>query len=183
MKRILLVNDDEECSLLLSYEKLFEVCFYCGKKRNEKHSCSADYDNGGCLLVDEIFEDESLVCPVDFPVSEETKKELHDGVMLLFPLPTLVDEFSSVEGVAHSHGDNTQEHFEEDEGWITVLVRRGRSANRGRGSARRDKRSYDNVVRGNRTWVSHADLVSNWCPMADEGSDTRVIGGKSGVAE
>lgn len=27
LKRILVVNDDEECPLFLSYEKLFKVCF------------------------------------------------------------------------------------------------------------------------------------------------------------
>ncbi|TQD94870.1 hypothetical protein C1H46_019508 [Malus baccata] len=36
-------------------------------------------------------------------------------------LPTLVDEFSYVEREAHAYGGNTQEQFEEDEGWTTVL--------------------------------------------------------------
>lgn len=55
LKRLLIVNDDEECLLLLSYEKLFEVCFYCGRKRTERHSCPTNFDNDGCLLVDRIF--------------------------------------------------------------------------------------------------------------------------------
>lgn len=58
LKRILVLNDDEECPLLLSYEKLFEVCFYYGKKCSERHSCPADYDSDDCLLVDKIFKDE-----------------------------------------------------------------------------------------------------------------------------
>lgn len=97
LKRILMVNDDEECPLLLSYNKLFEVCFYCGRKKTDKHSCPVDFDNDGCLLVDRIFKDEPLVCPADFSVSNETNSELHEGVMLLFPQPTLVDELSSAE--------------------------------------------------------------------------------------
>lgn len=64
-----------------------------------------------------------------------------------------------------------------------MLVRRGISANRGMGSTCRDEQSYDNVVKGNMTWVSRADLVSKWCHIADRGCDTGVIGGKSGVAE
>ncbi|KAB2596570.1 Cleavage and polyadenylation specificity factor subunit 1 [Pyrus ussuriensis x Pyrus communis] len=106
LKRILVVNDDEECPLLLSYKKPFEICFYHGRKRFERHSCPVDYDNDGCLLVDRIFVDEPLICPTDFPVSEETKNELKDKVMLFFPQPTL------------ARGDNTQEHHMEDEGHI-----------------------------------------------------------------
>ncbi|KAB2626097.1 hypothetical protein D8674_017757 [Pyrus ussuriensis x Pyrus communis] len=138
LKRILVVNDDEECPLLLTYEKLFEVYFYSGRKRIERHSCPTNHDNDGYVLVDRIFEDEPLIYPADFPISEGTKKDLHDGVMLLFPQPTLLDEFSSVKGDIHARGDNTQEHLKEDEGCTPVLVRRPKSANRGRGSARRD---------------------------------------------
>lgn len=61
LKRILVVNDDEECPFLMSYKKLFEICFYRGRKQTDKHSCPADFDNDGCLLVDKIFEDEPLV--------------------------------------------------------------------------------------------------------------------------
>ncbi|RXI03173.1 hypothetical protein DVH24_003825 [Malus domestica] len=39
--------------------------------------------------------------------------------------------------------------------------------------------ALDNRPWGNMTWVSCADLVSKWCPMADGVSDTGVIGGKS----
>ncbi|TQD95396.1 hypothetical protein C1H46_018991 [Malus baccata] len=41
--------------------------------------------------------DEPLVCPANFPVSDETKSELHEGVMFLFPQPTLVDKIGSDE--------------------------------------------------------------------------------------
>lgn len=80
-----------------------------------------------------IFEDEPLIYPANFPISEETNKDLHDRVMILFPQPILVDEFSSAEGDIHAGGDNTQEHLEENEGCTPVPVRRARSAIRGRG--------------------------------------------------
>lgn len=48
----------------------------------------------------------------------------------------------------------------EDERWTQVPVRWTRNNNKGIGSTRRDGRSYDNVVRGDKTWVSRADLVS-----------------------
>ncbi|KAB2635652.1 hypothetical protein D8674_026186 [Pyrus ussuriensis x Pyrus communis] len=67
LKRILVVNDDEECPLLLSYEKLFEICFYYRRKMSNKHSCPANFDSDGCLLVDKIYEDEPLGYPIDFP--------------------------------------------------------------------------------------------------------------------
>ncbi|KAM1074535.1 hypothetical protein ACFX11_019717 [Malus domestica] len=159
------------------------MCFYCGRKRLERHFCPADYNNDGCLLVDRIFKDEPVICPADFPISEETKNELQDGVMLLFPQPTLVDEFSSADGDVQVRGDNFQEQYIEDDGWTQVLVKWTRNNSRGRGSARRDGISYDNVVRGNRTWVSKEDLVFKWCPMADGDSDSGASGGKSGAVE
>lgn len=55
-----------------------------------------------------------MVCPANFPISEVAKEELHDGVMLLFPQPTLVDEFSFAEGKVHARGDNTQEQLKEE---------------------------------------------------------------------
>lgn len=111
LKKILVVNDDEECPLLLSYEKLFEACFYCGMRMTDKHACPADYDNDGYLLVDRILEDEMLVCPSDFPVSDETKSELHDGVILLFPQPSLLDKFGSADRETLIRGENVQEHM------------------------------------------------------------------------
>lgn len=62
-KRLIVVNDDEKCLFLLSYEKLFEICFYYGQMRSKRHSCPADFDNDGCLLIDRIFDDEPAVCP------------------------------------------------------------------------------------------------------------------------
>ncbi|KAM1729142.1 hypothetical protein ACFX12_019574 [Malus domestica] len=76
--------------------------------------------------------------------------------MLLFPQPTLVDEFSSADGDVQVRGDNFQEQ---------------------------DGISYDNVVKGNRTWVSKEDLVFKWCPMADGDFDSGASGGKSGAVE
>lgn len=73
-----MVNDDEECPFLLSYEKFFEICFYCGLMCSEKHSCPTDFDNDGCLLMDRIFEDESVICPENFLVSDQTKNDLQD---------------------------------------------------------------------------------------------------------
>lgn len=30
LKRVMVINDEEDNSVLLSYEKLFKVCFYSG---------------------------------------------------------------------------------------------------------------------------------------------------------
>ncbi|KAB2597195.1 hypothetical protein D8674_000115 [Pyrus ussuriensis x Pyrus communis] len=151
LKKILVVNNDEECPLLLSYEKLFKFCFYYGIRRADKYACPVDYDNDDCLLVERIFEDEMFVCSANFPVSDETKSELHDGVMFLFPQPTLLDEFGFADRETPIRGENVQEHNEEEEDRNIIPVRRSRSANKGRGSARRDGKSYENVVRGNKT--------------------------------
>ncbi|KAM1315722.1 hypothetical protein ACFX13_019605 [Malus domestica] len=71
--------------------------------------------------------------------------------MLLFPQPTFVDEFGSGEGETPVRCENVQEHNEEEKGWNTVFLRRSRSASRERGSTHRNGKSFENVVRGNRT--------------------------------
>lgn len=39
LKHVLIVNQDEECPILVSYEKLFEVCFYCERIRYDGYVC------------------------------------------------------------------------------------------------------------------------------------------------
>ncbi|KAM1056604.1 hypothetical protein ACFX13_030744 [Malus domestica] len=134
-KRVLVVNNDEDSHVLLSYEKLFELYFYYGIRWVEGHPCPADEDNDGYFLEDRSFEDEPLVCPSEIAISEEARRKLHDGGMLFFSLPALVDNFVP-----------------------------------GEGSARRDERSYDNIVKINKTWGSRANLVSRWRTIVDKGS-------------
>ncbi|KAB2615138.1 hypothetical protein D8674_021726 [Pyrus ussuriensis x Pyrus communis] len=85
----------EVCPVLLSYEKLFEVCFYYGRRRLEGHKCPALEDNDGWLLVDIMFEDKPLVYPTGAEISEETKHELHGGVMLVFPQPMVGEKVNT----------------------------------------------------------------------------------------
>lgn len=62
-----------------------------------------------------------------------------------------------------------------------MVPRRSRNATRVKDDARRDGRSYDNVVRGNKIWVSRADFIPRWRPIAERGSDSsRDFGVKFG---
>ncbi|KAM1724365.1 hypothetical protein ACFX13_022862 [Malus domestica] len=204
LKRVMIINDQEDYPVLLSYEKLFEVCFYYGRRRVEGHKCQALEDKDGWLLVDRVFEDEPLVMPSGAEISEETRQGLHGGVMLVFPQPTLGEEAPSKdeeelelrdqvrarEEIASEGwtlravseilgGSCTSAHcapLNAPSGWTTVASRKYRSASRGRSRVRRDGRSSDKVVRGNRTWVSKADLVSKWrpdCALVDD----EIVGG------
>ncbi|RXH80636.1 hypothetical protein DVH24_004550 [Malus domestica] len=58
-----------------------------------------------------------------------------------------------------------------------------KNANRGKSSGRRDYVSYENVLKGNKTWVSKADLVSKWCLQADGGSRIGNSGGNIVMTE
>lgn len=175
-KRILVVNNDEDNHVLLSYEKLFEVYFYHGRTWVEGHLCPADEDNDGYFLVDRIFEDEPLVCPSEIAISEEARRKLHDGVMLFFSQPALVDDFVSREGEIPEVGEQERaQAMKDNEGWTTVVPRRSMNANRCIGSARRDARSYDNIVKRNKTWVSRANLVSRWRSIVDKGSGVASV--------
>ncbi|KAM1342496.1 hypothetical protein ACFX2F_006812 [Malus domestica] len=169
LKCIMVVNVDDDCLVLLSYDKLFEVCFYCGRRRVDGHSFPADEDNEGCLVVDRIFEDEPSVCPAEVPFSDETRNELHEGVMLFFPQPVLVDEVVSGKGDNPDPRDHSQDHaMDESEGWSTIVLRKNKSSSRNRGGVRRDGKTYGNVVRENKTWVSKANLVPRWRPTGDK---------------
>ncbi|KAM1281370.1 hypothetical protein ACFX15_021544 [Malus domestica] len=76
-------------------------------------------------------------------------------------VPTLVDEVGSVKGETTMRGEMVQEQMEDEDGWNTVPVRKSKSDSKGKNSGRRDSRIYENVVRGNRTWVSKADLSTD----------------------
>lgn len=69
LKRVMVINDQEDCPVLLSYKKLFEVCFYYGRRKVEGHKCLALEDKDGWLLVDRVFEDEPLVMPTRVEIS------------------------------------------------------------------------------------------------------------------
>lgn len=89
--------------------------------------------------------------------------------MMFFPHPLLVDKVVTREGDNPDLGDHSQDHvMNESEGWSTVLLRKNMSASRNIGGIRRDGKTYDNVVRGNKTWESKADLVPRWRPASDK---------------
>ncbi|KAM2184957.1 hypothetical protein ACFX1Q_030020 [Malus domestica] len=125
LKRVMVINDQEDCPVLLSYEKLFEVCFYYGRRRSEGHKCPTLEDKHVWLLVDRLFEDKSLVYPTGAEISEETRQELHRGVMLVFPQPVVGEEVNAKDEEelelryqARSCDKNVSE------GWTTVASRK-----------------------------------------------------------
>ncbi|KAM1316013.1 hypothetical protein ACFX10_019530 [Malus domestica] len=79
LKRVMIINDEDEKPVLLSFEKLFEVCFYGGQMRSEGHICLAIEDKDGWLLVDKLFDDELMVYSTGAVISGETSQELHWG--------------------------------------------------------------------------------------------------------
>lgn len=63
LKRVLVVNEDDENPVLVSYEKIFEVCFYCGRRRGGNHSCSDEEVDDGCFMIERVFDDEPKIFP------------------------------------------------------------------------------------------------------------------------
>lgn len=114
--------------------------------------------------------------------------------MLVFPQPVVGEEVNTKDEEELELRDQARSPDENvSEAWTTVAFRKSRYTGRGRSGARRDGRSYDNVVRGNKTWVSKVDLVAKWRPdcalVSDdiEGGDgvnvARANKGKSVVKE
>ncbi|KAM2328560.1 hypothetical protein ACFXTH_015015 [Malus domestica] len=80
-KRVMVINDHDKKPVLLSYEKLFEVCFYCGRMRSERHTCPVIDDKDEWHMVDKLFDDEPLVYPAGAEITKETRQELHGGLL------------------------------------------------------------------------------------------------------
>ncbi|KAB2631053.1 hypothetical protein D8674_008572 [Pyrus ussuriensis x Pyrus communis] len=97
LKRVLIINHNDDSPILISYEKLFEVCCYCGRMCLEGHSCAEFETDDGCFMIDKAFEDEPTVYPEDVVVDEDIKACLQDDVMLCFPKAANVEDYMECE--------------------------------------------------------------------------------------
>lgn len=92
-------------------------------------------------------------------------------VMLVFPQPVIGEDVNSKDEEDQEVRDqNRTQEVNVSEGWNIVGSRKNKYAGGDRNGARRDIRAYDNIVRGNKTWVSKADLVSKWRPNCNMSS-------------
>ena len=57
LKRVLVVNGDDDLPSFLSYEKLFEVCFYCGRHIIEGSGCDEGDDDVSWFMINRLFKD------------------------------------------------------------------------------------------------------------------------------
>ncbi|KAB2603380.1 hypothetical protein D8674_004385 [Pyrus ussuriensis x Pyrus communis] len=92
LKRMLIVNHEDDYLILISYEKNFEVCFYCRRMRLKGHVCTEIEADDECFMVDKVFEDEPSVYLEDVVMDEDIKASLQEDVMLCFPNATNVEE-------------------------------------------------------------------------------------------
>lgn len=83
LKRVLIINDDDNRPILVSYEKLFEICFNWGRMRSDGHVCSEYEVDDGCFLIKRFFEDKLVIFPKYTNVDTDIKDALHDNA--LFP--------------------------------------------------------------------------------------------------
>lgn len=90
LKRVLIISRHEDNPILISYETLFEICFYCGKRRIKGHLCQKVEDR--CFMIDRIFYDELLIYLEDTQVNEDIKSNLHKDAMLCFLFVVNVEE-------------------------------------------------------------------------------------------
>lgn len=81
LKRILIISRHEDNPILISYETLFEICFYLCQKVEDR-----------CFMIDRVFYDEPLIYPEDTQVDEDIKSNLHKDAMLCFLFAVNVEE-------------------------------------------------------------------------------------------
>ncbi|KAM1165472.1 hypothetical protein ACFX2I_024771 [Malus domestica] len=140
LKSDLVVNGDDKNPILVSYEKIFEVCFYYGSWRNGNHYCPEEEVDDGCFMIDRVFYDEPKIFLEDIQVEDDIKEALQSDVLLCFPVAMTQDEenLEAKERVQKIDGEDPN-----DEGWKTVIPRWCRKADKKRAS---EKVWEDNVV-------------------------------------
>lgn len=91
LKRVPILNHEDDYPIFISYEKIFEVCFYC-RMRLEGHVCPEIEADDGYFMIDKVCDDEPYVYPKDVVIDNDVKASLKKDVMLCFPNPTIVEE-------------------------------------------------------------------------------------------
>lgn len=92
LKRVIFINKDDDYPILVGYEKLFEVCFYYGRRMFDGYECPKNEVDDDCFLIKRVFKDEPLIYPEDTRVDEDANGALHDDVKLWFPFAVTHDD-------------------------------------------------------------------------------------------
>ncbi|KAM1636555.1 hypothetical protein ACFX13_014751 [Malus domestica] len=173
LKRVLIINDDDDCPILVSYEKLFEACFYYDHMRPDGHIFLEYEMDDRCFLIERMFEDEPAISPEDTNVDDDINEPLHDDVMLCFPVALLPEEnFMETKEV----GQIMVVEPQENEGWTTVVLKWKKKAERRYGFGQvKGGKSYKDVASESLRnagkdvgkvekykWVPRGDLVQGW---------------------
>ncbi|KAB2608378.1 S2-RNase [Pyrus ussuriensis x Pyrus communis] len=169
LKRVLIINDDDDdCPFLVSYEKLFEVCFYCEHRRPDGHICLEYEVDDRCFLIERMFEEEPAIFLEDTNVDADIREALHDDVMLCFPVALLPEEnFTETKEVGHimvRHYGFGQ--VEGGKSYKDVASKPPRDAGKEVGKVEKYK------------WVPRADLVQDWRKSPSSGVSNRVVSNK-----
>lgn len=138
LKRCLVIGDENfEIRSFISYEALFEICFYCGHKKNkdEVHICPIKGTNKNFLKVERLA-NEPTIFPTNMVVDEEFQSEMAEDIIMVFPPPTIVTG-------GESDAPSVNQEGESDPEWTVVTNRKGK----GKGSMR-NGRSFREVARG-----------------------------------
>lgn len=56
LKKVFIIHNNDDHPILVSYKKLFEVCFYCGRRRFDGHECAESEVDNNCFLIEMVFE-------------------------------------------------------------------------------------------------------------------------------
>ncbi|TQD86331.1 hypothetical protein C1H46_028089 [Malus baccata] len=125
--------------------------------RLEGHVCPEIKADDGCFMIDKVFYDDPSVYLEDVVVDNDVKQ---NDVMLCFPNPTIVEEYTEVE----ESGQHVEDMGLEEEGWTIVVPRwRKKVDNRKMGDSSKDDMSYKEVVASPKPkWVAKANIVQDW---------------------
>ncbi|KAB2629528.1 hypothetical protein D8674_034323 [Pyrus ussuriensis x Pyrus communis] len=85
LKWVLMVNGNKELPTFLSYESLFEVFSYCGRRTVLKYDCDVNVLDANWFMVNKVFIDGLNMLLEDFTDPNLTLGDLDDDLIVCFP--------------------------------------------------------------------------------------------------
>lgn len=145
LPREFVLKDRDNDPIYVSYEKLFEVCFYYGRMRLEFHRCPQKFkDHKPSFLIDRLFKDEPRVFLANVLEVSARKNEVQEDIMICFPQAALFEDDPS--DPIHGFADRGEP---DQEGWKQVPFKKRSCVTKGRcGKSLRDNRTFKKVTRG-----------------------------------
>ncbi|VVA30376.1 Hypothetical predicted protein [Prunus dulcis] len=106
LKRCLVLGEvGQEIKCFISYEALWEICFYCGQKKEDMHDYPLKILNMNFIQVERL-DNEPTVYLTNMVLDEVLQHQLSEGVILVFPQPSVASSHTGAKFTGERNVDN-----------------------------------------------------------------------------